>query len=164
MGTLKEDIRKQSDWIIKAFEVDGYKLDFSIASLMEIDLFFEKNLVDGRPKRRGRLSKNYGGIIFSISSYVAETLIKNVSGSKLITDDKDPHGEINFSIEFPNGMVCWPGQRIIKRIQNGLEDGVYPYGYELTKEYIPEKFDDSFWNIGKKTNNVESVKPWWKFW
>jgi len=162
--TLKEDIKKQSDWIVKAFEVDGYMLDFSISSLMEIDVFFEKNLIDGRPKHRGRLSKNFGGIVFSISSYVAETLIRNVSTFKLITDDNDPQGEVNFSIEFPDGTVCWPAQKIIKRIQNGIEDGVYPYGYDLTKEYISETFNDDYWKIGKTINNAENKKGWWKFW
>ena len=58
--------------------------------------------------RRGRLSKNFGGIVFSISSYVAETLLRNIPNSKLITDDSDPNGEINFSIEYDED-ICWLG-------------------------------------------------------
>ena len=39
MGILLEDIKTQSDWIVKAFEYDGLKLDYSIESIIEIDKF-----------------------------------------------------------------------------------------------------------------------------
>ena len=164
MASLEEDIRKQSAWIIKAFEADNYKLDYSIHSLIEIDRFLEENMKDGRPKRKGRLATNFGAILFSISGYVATTLIKNVPGSILITDDSDPKGELNFSVQFPSGGICWPAQKVFKRVQNGIEDGIYPYGYELTKEFITEKFDSSFWEIGKGTDTKPESKPWWRFW
>ncbi|WP_202704382.1 hypothetical protein [Flavobacterium sp. UGB4466] len=164
MATLKEDIIQQSDWVIKAFESDGYKLDYSIYSFIEIDRFFQKNLIDGKPKRGGRLSKNFGAIVFSISSYVAQTLIKNVPNSSIVTDDSDVNGEINFSVELSNGTVCFPAQRVMKRIKNGLEDAIYPYGYELAKEFINESFDQSFWDIGKGEELEEESKPWWKLW
>lgn len=163
MAALKEDIIKQGEWLVKPFEADGYKLDFSIGSLLEIDRFFEKHLTDGRPRRGGRLSKNYGAIIFSISSYIAQTLIKNVPGSVLITDERDPQGEINFAVEFPDGTRCWPAQKAIKRIQNGLEDGIYPYAFNLTEQFTGENFDESFWLMGKE-KAVTHTKAWWKFW
>ena len=163
MATLKEDIKKQSEWTVMAFKTDGYKLDYSIHSLIEVDKFLQKNLTNGRPKRGGRLSKNFGGVIFSISSYVAETLLKNIPESKLVTDDDDPKGEVNFSVEFGD-TVCWPGQRVIKRIQNGLEDGIYPYARAVAVNYISDKFDESFWEIGKDEDSNQDSKPWWKFW
>jgi hypothetical protein len=50
MGTLKEDIKSQSDWIVKAFAADDFKLDYTIDSIIEIDRFFVKNMKDGQPK------------------------------------------------------------------------------------------------------------------
>ena len=40
----KEDIKKQSEWIIKAFKEDGFNLDGTIESIIEVDRFFTKNL------------------------------------------------------------------------------------------------------------------------
>ena len=54
MATLKEDIKKQSEWIIKAFKEDGFNLDGTIESIIEVDRFFTKNLKNGKPKKGGR--------------------------------------------------------------------------------------------------------------
>ena len=161
MATLKEDIKKQSDWIIKAFQADGLKLDYSIKSFIEIDKFFEKHSKNGKPVSGGRLTQNLGPIIFSIGSYIGETFIKNAKGAEWITDDNDPQGEITAAIKFPEGMTVWPMQRVMNRFKNGFEDSIYPYGYELAKDYITEPFDQSFWTINS-SNNYK--KAWWKFW
>jgi hypothetical protein len=52
MGTLKEDIKFQSDWITKAFAEDGFTLDYSIDSIIEVDRFFTKNMKNGQPKKK----------------------------------------------------------------------------------------------------------------
>jgi len=163
MATLLEDIKKQSSWTVKAFKSDGIELDYSVNSLLEIDRFIQKYTNNGRPIRGGRLSKNFGGIIFSISAYIGETLIKTVPDSKWITNDEDPQGEVNISVQLGNGNTCWPGQRIIKRVMNGLEDGIYPYAYKLTENTLNEKFDESFWKIENEIKPIEPKKPWWKF-
>jgi hypothetical protein len=67
MATLKEDIKKQSDWIVKAFAADNFKLDYTIDSFIEIDRFFNKNMQNGQPKKEGRLAKKRLAIA-SISS------------------------------------------------------------------------------------------------
>jgi len=163
MATLKEDILKYSDWIIKAYEKDGLNLDYSIKSFMEIDKFVQMHTKNGQPIKGRRLSKNMGGVIFSLGAYIGETLIKNVPNSKWITDDNDPQGEINIAVEFEDGTICWPGQRMMKRIQNGIEDGIYPYGQSLTEKYTKVEFDNSFWEIEKQIKPLEPKKPWWKF-
>ncbi|WP_347053497.1 hypothetical protein [Flavobacterium olei] len=164
MATLQEDILKQSDWTVMAFKTGNYELDYSIDSLIEIDRFFERNLLDGKPKRGGKLSKNFGGIIFSISSYVAHVLLKNVSNSILVTDDADPDGEINFYVELAEGSICFPTQRVMKRVKNGLEDSIYHYGYSLTEEILHLDFNQDFWNIQKEIELEIELKPWWKIW
>lgn len=161
MATLKEDIKTQSDWIIKAFQADGLSLDYSINSFIEIDKFFETHSKNGKPIPGGRLSQNIGPIIFSIGSYIGETFIKKDSGAEWITNDNDPQGEITAAIKFSNGMECWPMQRVMKRFKNGFEDSVYTYGFELAKDYITERFDQSFWDINTLKNDK---KIWWKFW
>ena len=145
MGTLKEDIKAQSNWIVKAFAADGFKLDYTIDSIMEVDRFFVKNMENGKPKKGGRFyGKRVGSILFSIGSYVGETIIKNVSGSEWITDDNDPQGELTVSLKLPNGGQIFPIQKVMKRFQNGSEDAIYPYVYMVTKEFTSLPFKEEF--------------------
>jgi hypothetical protein len=165
MATLKEDIKTQSDWIVKAFAADNFKLDYTIDSFIEIDRFFNKNMQNGQPKKGGRLAKKgFGPILFSIGSYVGETIIKNVKGAEWITDDSDPQAELNVSMKLPDETEFWPIQRVMKRFQNGSEDSIYPYGYSLTKEFTNLPFNEQFWTLTAETDEPEIKKPWWKFW
>ena len=163
MATLLQDIKTQSDWIIKAFAADKLKLDYSIQSFIEIDKFFNQHSKEGKAVKGGRLTQNLGPILFSIGSYVGQTIITNVPGAVWITDDKDPEGEITASVKLPDGTVMFPMQRIINRFRNGSEDAVYVYGHHITSNYTGQPFDQSFWKIMSDENN-KPEKPWWRFW
>ena len=127
MATLLEDIKTQSDWIVKAFKSDNLNLDYTVHSFIEIDKFISLHAKDGLPVKGGRLASGFGPILFSIGSYVGETFIRTVPGSVWITNDDDLLGEINVELKFPGGMTVWPIQRVMKRVENG-EDSVYVYG------------------------------------
>lgn len=165
MATLKEDIKTQSDWIVKAFAADKFRLDYTIDSIIEVDRFFKENVADGKPRKGGRLAKkSYGPILFSIGSYVGETIIKNIKGSKWITDDKDPQGEFNISLKLPDDVEIWPVQKVMKRFQNGSEDAIYPYVHTMAKDLIDHPFNESFWAVTADESESENEKPWYKFW
>ena len=164
MKTIKEDIKTHSNWLVQAFQEDGLTLDYSIGSLLTIDRFFQKHAKDGHPIKGGRLSKNFGSVIFAISSYVGEALIKNAPKAVWEADDNDPQVEINMAVKFVDGTICWPSQRVMKRLQNGLEDGIYPYGHQLTQEYTQEAFDESFWRIQQEVKTLQPKKSFWRFW
>jgi len=159
--SLMKDIKKQSEWLIKAFGADGLKLDHSLKSLIEIDRFFEIHSKNGKAIEGGRLSENLGARLFSIASYIGETLIKNSPGSIWATDDDDSNDEMNMAIVLKGGMVCWPMKKVMKRFTNGLEDGIYPYAYELTKEFVSEAFDGTYWKLSE---SQKKKRPFWKFW
>jgi hypothetical protein len=161
MGTLKEDIKAQAKWIVEAFSADNLNLDGSIKSFIEIDRFFNKHTVNGKAKKGGRLSRKLGSIVFSIASYIIETILIAVPGSKLIADDDAPDGEITVSIQFPDGSVIFPVQKVMKRFENGSEDSIYVYGHQITKDYTNEPFEESYWSIADE--KVEEKKKWWKF-
>jgi len=161
MPSLQEDIKSLSDWIVKAFTADGYTLDYTIDSIIEVDRFFVKNMKDGKPSKKGRLAgQNVGQILFAIGSYVGETITKNVSGAEWITDDNDPEGEITATIKLPDGTEMWPMQKVIKRFRNGGEDAIYPYVYTAVKPFLNHPFNERFWKVTAE----KSGKPWWKFW
>lgn len=163
MGVLQDDIRSSSEWIIKAFAADGYKLDYTIDSLIQVDVFFKDNMKDGKPKPGGRLPvPGFGPILFSIGAYVGETLLKSVPGAVWITDDTADDGEMTASIKFPNGEECWPIQRVMKRFSEGPDDSIYPYGHMITKAYTGAEFNGLFWTL--TAEQPEKKNPWWKFW
>ena len=165
MGTLKEDIKSQSDWIVKAFAEDGFKLDYTIDSIIEVDRFFTKNMKNGQPRKGGRLyRKGFGPILFSIGAYVGETIIRNVKGSEWITDDNDPQGELTVSLKLPNDAEIWPIQKVMKRFQNGSEDSIYPYVHMVTKELTNLPFKEEYWTLTTEIDEPEQARPWWKFW
>ncbi len=162
MGTLKEDIKIQSDWIVKAFAADKLKLDYTVESFMELDRFFIKHSKEGQAVPGGRLSKNVGSIIFSIGSYIGETIIKTVPGTEWKTDDDDPKGEMNCSLRLPNQTEVCPMQRAMKRFMNGDGDSIYPYGHSITKEFTNKPFNEIFWTLNEDPK--KELKPKWKFW
>lgn len=124
-NTLEEDIHLASDWVVKALNSSGYKADYSLESMKEIDRFF-----DEQSGETGRLSKNRGAILFSLASYIGETIIK-LYGGEWITDDSDPRGEIYISVKLRDGSIIWPALRCLKRYQLGREESIYDYVFVL---------------------------------
>jgi hypothetical protein len=160
MATLLESIKEQADWIVKAFAADRLTLDHTVHSFIEIDKFFNKHVREGKAVKNGRLSQNLGPILFSIGSYIGETIIKTVPGAAWEVDENDPEGEINATVRLPDGVVMWPMQKVIKRFRNGPEDSIYVYGHHITKDITKQAFDQDYWNVA----NPSVKKPWWKFW
>ncbi len=160
MATLLEDIHKQSEWIVKAFASEKFRLDFSIDSFIEIDRFFNKYVKDGKGIKGGILEKNYGPILWGIGAYVGETIIKVVPGSIWIADDDSPEGELGISVKLPGDILIWPVLRVMKRFKNGEEDSIYVYGHQITVEFTGAEFNSSYWDL----NVNKQSKPWWKFW
>lgn len=124
-NTLEQDIVSASDWVVNALNSSGYKADYTIESMKEIDRFFNEQNTP-----TGILSQNRGQILFALGSYIGQTAIR-LYGGEWATDDNDPQGEINISVKLANGTVIWPVQRCMKRYQNGEEDSIFAYLYVL---------------------------------
>ncbi len=125
INTLEQDIVIAAQWVVTALNKSGYRADYSLESMKEIDRFFDEQNVPN-----GILSQNRGQIIFAIGSYIGQTII-NLCGGKWRTDDKDPEGEINIAVETTNGIMVWPVIRCMKRMTNGAEDSIYAYVFVL---------------------------------
>ena len=127
---LVKDTSTYSSWIVNALKSEGYKIDYSLNSLKEIDRFFEENSKNGKIVSDGLLSEDLGARMFGIGSYIGEVIRIN-AGGEWVGDDADPEGEINIQFKLTNGTVTWPMQRAMKRLLNGSEDSIYGYGYYL---------------------------------
>lgn len=165
MSTLINDIKSQSAWIITAFKADGYILDYSIDSIIEVDRFLIRNIIQGKPKKGGRLDgSGFGTVLFSIGAYVGESIIKNVKGAEWVADENDPQGELTVFITLPNGGQIWPVQKVMKRFYNGDDDAIYPYVHMMTKEFTKLPFKNEFWALTAENEEPEKIKRWWEFW
>ena len=128
--TLEQDIPEAAEWVVGALNTSGYKADYSLESMKEIDRFFDEQ---SGPK--GVITAcNTGWILFSLGSYVGQTVIK-LYGGKWITDDNDPQGEVNIAVETADGITLWPVMRCIKRYKNGPEDSIYALVLVLDNKY-----------------------------
>lgn len=70
-NTLEQDIKASCEWVIKALNSSGYKADYTLESMKEVDRFFdEQNTPDGI------LSNNRGQILFPWH-HISEKLLLN---------------------------------------------------------------------------------------
>jgi len=129
---IVKDALTSADWMSKALLSSGYKADFSLNSLKEVDRFFDEQSQSGNVKPNGLLSEHIGQRIFGLGSYVGE-VIRRHYGGEWRGDNYGPESEMNISIKLISGATIWPVQRTMKRFKNGPEDGIYVYGYLVGK-------------------------------
>lgn len=110
---LEQDIKASCEWVIRALNSSGYKADYTLDSMKEVDRFFDEQDTPG-----GILSKKQGTILFALASYIGETVIK-LYGGRWVIDEDDPDNEINMAVQTSSGKVLWPAKRCMKRYTNG---------------------------------------------
>jgi hypothetical protein len=132
---IVSDALSSADWIAKLLSSSGYRANFSLKSLKEIDRFFEEQASGGNPKPGGLLSEDLGLRIFALGAYVGEVIRRRTKGEWL-GDDSDPDAEINLALRLKADDIIWPVQRVMKRFKNGAKDGLYAYGFATA----PPKF------------------------
>jgi hypothetical protein len=124
---IVSDALLSAEQISRALSQSGYKADFSLESLKQVDRFFEEQVANGQPKPGGLLSQQLGARLFAIGAYVGE-VIRRQNGGEWQSDDNDPQAEINIAVRLQTGVILWPVQRVMKRFKNGAEDGIWIYG------------------------------------
>jgi hypothetical protein len=124
---IVKDTLDAANWAAMALPTVGYKADFTIDSLKEIDRFCDEQAPGGEPKPDGLLADQLGSRIFVLGAYVGE-VIRRHFGGEWLGDDADPKAEINVAVRLKSGTMFWPIQRVMKRLKNGPEDGIYVYG------------------------------------
>lgn len=133
MASLIEDVDAAATWIARALQSSGYLADFSAQSLWSIDRFLDENSAQGRPRPGGLLATDLGSRIFALGAYVGEVVRRHAGGTWLANDD-DPQGEVDVELVLPDGTRIRPVQRVMKRYQNGPDDGIAGYGAALGLE------------------------------
>ena len=134
MASILEDVQTAAAWVSEALMNSGYQADFSPDSLIEIDRFFREHVRNGKAIPRGLLAESLGSRLFALGSYVGEVIRRNIGGEWQGNDD-DPEAEINVTLHLPDGTVCWPMLRMMKRFKLGEEEGIAAYGSSFGLQY-----------------------------
>jgi len=121
-----EDAAKGAQWIAKALATSGYRADFSLGSLREVDRFFDEHSRNGQAVKGGLLEEQLGARLFALGAYCGE-VIRRRAGGTWSSDAAGPEEEINLALVLPNGATLYPVKRAMQRFQNGAEDGLFAY-------------------------------------
>lgn len=124
---FKNDLAIASKWVAGALNQTGYKADYSLDSLQEVDRF----LIEQKGENGFLNGENSGYILFALGCYVGDTLIKE-NGGTWIVDASDPNPGINASVKLGSGVTIWPVQRVMKAYSDSEGNKLYNYGLKLS--------------------------------
>jgi hypothetical protein len=130
------DVREAAEWMAKELTAWGYRGDFSVESLKDIDRLVDEQFPNGRPKPGGFFARDVGASIFALGAYVGETIRRHDEGQWLARDS-DPDDVIDLTVKLKSGTIFWPMQRTMKRLLHGAADGLYVYGAGILKLLPP---------------------------
>jgi hypothetical protein len=117
-----------------AREVDGVELDYSVASLEEVNQI----LMGFRNQKKVPKVLDIAVTLFEFGCYVGEVLVRNNSGSEwAMLPDDETESPLNSGlvVELPKGTTANPIGKVVKRFENGEgDDLVYFYRMVLSLE------------------------------
>jgi hypothetical protein len=131
--SIVRDAVEAADWMAKSLAGWGYKADFSLESLKDVDRFIDEEAPDGKPKPGGHMAQHFGMHIFGLGAYLGETIRRQGEG-QWEGNDRDTYPEVTLAVRLKSGAVLWPTQRVLKRLEYGSENGLYPYGVMILSE------------------------------
>ncbi len=158
---LEKNNKSQIEWLIKIMAKEGFVLDSTIKSFIEIDKFFQLNYKNGELLRRSAFkehSLSFFVIYHSLTLYIEEILLK-IPETKIITEHDEVLNETFYGVLVGN-IEVYTLQKLINRAHNGFSHSLYPFYFEVTKSYFNEDFQNSFYEIEK----LKPAKVWWQIW
>jgi hypothetical protein len=131
--SIVRDAIEAANWMAKSLVDRGYKADFSLESLKEVDRFIDDEAPDGRPKPGSHLAQQFGTQIFGLGAYLGETIRRQGEG-QWEGNDRDAWPEVTLAVRLKSGALVRPTQRVLKRLSTGPENSLYPYGVIVLSE------------------------------
>ncbi len=146
--TVQEEVASYKLWIEEALESSGYKADYTIDGLKEIDRFITEEGKEG-----GLISQNLGEILFGLSVYVGETIIKNCGGEWCFDDSADGS---DLRIKLLDGSYITPLDRVVSMYKFGNENSIHAYGYILNKRLAEKKSQriNEIWKLSEPSEFI----------
>ena len=132
MGKILEDIDESAHWIRNAFSSLGVNLDFSLASLKEVNKFIESEFKEGKPREGSIVKPDPGAIIFALGSYLGEVILTEAGKGRWLPNSDNEEDEINIRIEIDERYVAWPMIKMMEKVKDPKVD-LYIYASEFLK-------------------------------
>ena len=132
MGTIYEDIALAADQISTELTAHGYRLDFSLASLAEVDRFLDEHSNPDTHATDTLLSDRLGPWMFALGSYSGEVLRRAIGGQwRWGGADDDKAASTDTELVLVDGSLVFPLQRVWKRLMHGDDDAMAAWGAEM---------------------------------
>ena len=138
---------------------DGYKADFTIAGLAEVDRFFHDHAPGGVPTPGGRLAEFVGERLFAIAGYIGETLRRELGG----TWRHRPGAEANptaVEVMLPDGRVLEPYEWCFSGCRHSRREASTGWvGCCLTTEFWPRPTGGRGWPRPRQSSACGQPSP-----
>ena len=161
MDIQQQELQKAIEFVRQTFAEKKVNLDYSPASVKNLDTLFDNEFRKGQLRNPdGSFAKFQGLILTGVSGYLANVIIKNSGNSQLAIDANDEKWFMNFKVVSSSGQSVQPGLRVVKRMLQGEEMGLYAYAITSIKYLNPGA------QLPVETAGTATVakKPWWKVW
>jgi hypothetical protein len=143
LGTIYEDIATAASAIADELTGHGFKLDFTLDSLGEIDRFFDENSSPDVEVTDSLLAERLGPWMFSLGAYSGEVVRREVGGRwRWEGADDDKAASTDTELILVDDSIIFPFQRAWKRLMNGPADSVEAWGHEMVEAVRPGLEDD----------------------
>jgi hypothetical protein len=138
VGTIYEDIDAAAAQIAAELTGHGYALDFSPASLTEVDRFFDENSALDPEATDSLLTARLGQWMFALGAYSGEVLRRDIGGTwRWDGPDDDKAAETDTELVLVDGSTVFPFQRAWKRLMNGPDDSMASWGHQMVDAVRP---------------------------
>jgi hypothetical protein len=149
VGNIYDDIAAAAESIAVELTGHGFRLDFSLESLAEVDRFFDQNSALDADTTDSLLIARLGQWLFGLGSYCGEVVRREIGGSwrwEGLNDDKA--ADTDTELVLVDGSIIFPLQRVWKRLMSGEEESMTRWGAEMVAAVeLPDAPDDS-WGLG----------------
>ncbi len=124
--TPKNAPKFASDIIAAAAGISGVELDYSVASLKDVD-----DIIEGM-RQDGCTSEQVAETLFGFGCYVGEVFVRQASGKWRDAADTSMADLAGFPlvVELDEESFCNPIGKVFKRLDNGEEDSL-PYFFKV---------------------------------
>lgn len=168
MDIRQQELQKAIDFVRQTFADKKIDLDFSPASVKQLDKLFDNEFKNGKLKRPDSSFAKYQGLIMTgVSGYIAHVILKNAANTQLIIDSADDNWFLNFKVVTSTGLFIQPGQRVVNRMLKGEAMELYAYVLVSIKYFsVSPSLAKNYSNVSPDNYMVDPAqnKPWWKFW
>lgn len=159
-------MKDMADFVVTTMKAANLNLDYSLKSVKLLDDILDKEIKNGKAKNpNSGFAKIQGQIMFGMSAYLADVIIKNTKSTSIEIDENDPEWYRNFKLISVNEWQAYPGQRLVKRVLNGKEDELYAYVVSCCKYFDGPKHESS--SVPTFIHEIhvsqsEDKKSWWR--